>query len=449
MRITKITRALGAALAILVATASYGQIPQAQAQAQAAENFTIVMLPDTQYASEYWPEVFRAQMQWVDNQQSASNIRYVLHVGDVVDNSDQQVQWNNSKSAMGLPTDDVPYIIGPGNHDLDSTTTRAATRYNNNYPRGTFTGLPSFGGTYPSAQNDNAYHTFTAGGVDWLVVALKYAPSDPEIAWANQVVSAHPNHSAILVTHAYQNGTTKDSNGNKLWTNLVSKHANFRFTFSGHYVNAGVITQQGVNGNTVHQIQADYQNSSQRDPNSFMRVMTYNPTTNSLDVKTYSPFLNSYKTDAKNQFVLNNINPVPPGWSTIVDNTTAGRFTASANWGTSTYSSQRYGTDYRFATPVSQSDPAWYKVNIPATGNYQVSVWYSASSGYNDAAPYIIVTPSGNQVVYVNQRTNGGRWVSLGTFSLAGGDANKVGVSRWTAGTGYVIADAVRITRAS
>ena len=120
MRITKLTRALGVALALVVASTANGHVAQAQAQALAAENFTIVMLPDTQYASESWPEVFRAQMQWVDTQQSANNIRYVLHVGDVVDNSDQVAQWNNSKSAMGLPTDDVPYIIGPGNHDLDS-----------------------------------------------------------------------------------------------------------------------------------------------------------------------------------------------------------------------------------------------------------------------------------------------------------------------------------------
>jgi hypothetical protein len=451
MRITKTTRTLALVVsATLVATVSYVQAPPAQAQALAAENFTIVMLPDTQYASEYWPEVFRAQMQWVDTQQTTRNIKYVLHVGDVIDNSDQPTQWANSKSAMGLPTDDVPYIIGPGNHDLDpgtSTTTRLSTKYNSHYPRATFTALPSFGGTYPAAANDNAYHTFTAGGVDWLVVALKYAPSDAEIAWANQVVTAHPNHSAILVTHAYQNGVTKDTNGNKLWTNLVSKHANFRFTFSGHYVNAGVITQQGVHGNTVHQIQADYQNSSLRDPNSFLRVMTYNPTTDSLDIKSYSPFLNTYKTDAKNQFVLSNIKPVPPAWSAVVDNTTAGRFTAGADWGTSSYSTERYGADYRFANPVSASDPAWFKVNIPETGSYQVSVWYAANSGYNDSTPFIVATSTGDQVVRVNQRVNGGRWVSLGTFTLAAGDANKVGVSRWTAGTGYVIADAVRVTR--
>ncbi|MFC7241779.1 phosphodiester glycosidase family protein [Catellatospora aurea] len=135
-------------------------------------------------------------------------------------------------------------------------------------------------------------------------------------------------------------------------------------------------------------------------------------------------------------------------WTTTVDNTTAGRFTASANWGTSTYSSERFGADYRFADPVLASDSAWYKVNIPQTAAYEVSVWYPANAGYNDSTPYIVATTSGNQTVRVNQRVNGGRWVSLGVFNLAAGDANVVGVSRWTAGTGYVIADAVRITRA-
>ena len=47
----------------------------------------------------------------------------------------------------------------------------------------------------------------------------------------------------------------------------------------------------------------------------------------------------------------------------------------------------------------------------------------------------------------VNQQANGGSWRVLGTFAMSAGDENKVGVSRWTSGVGYVIADAVRITR--
>jgi hypothetical protein len=134
-------------------------------------------------------------------------------------------------------------------------------------------------------------------------------------------------------------------------------------------------------------------------------------------------------------------------WSTIVDNTTAGRFTASANWGVSTYSGQRYGADYRYANPVLASDTAWYRVNIPATANYRVDAWWPAVSGYNSATPYVIATTTGNRTVYVDQRTGGGQWRSLGTFTLPAGDANRVGVSRWTSASGLVIADAIRVTR--
>ena len=110
------------------------------------------------------------------------------------------------------------------------------------------------------------------------------------------------------------------------------------------------------------------------------------------------------------------------------------------------------GSDSRFGAPgsegpVAASDPAWFKVNIPASGNYRIDVWYPANSGYSSAAPHVIVTSSGNQTVHVDQRTGGGTWRSLGTFHLAAGDRNLVGVSRWTSAPGLVIADAIRVTR--
>jgi N-acetyl-anhydromuramyl-L-alanine amidase AmpD len=135
-----------------------------------------------------------------------------------------------------------------------------------------------------------------------------------------------------------------------------------------------------------------------------------------------------------------------PTWEAIVDNSSA-NFTASANWGTSTYSTQRYGTDYRYANPEAVSDAAWYKFAVPASANYEVFVWYAANSGYNSAAPYVIATSSGNKSVLVDQRINGGKWVSLGTHALNAGTYNAVGVSRWTSGTGLIIADAVKLVR--
>jgi|GEM_PF-2832852 len=141
-------------------------------------------------------------------------------------------------------------------------------------------------------------------------------------------------------------------------------------------------------------------------------------------------------------------NPVPAAAATVtVDNATPGRFTASANWGTSSWSAQRNGADYRYATPdTSASDVAWFAINVPSTGSYLVEVWYPADAGYNDSTPFLVATTGGTQTVRVDQRTNGGRWVGIGTFPIGAGDRNVVGVSRWTSGAGYVIADAVRIT---
>jgi N-acetyl-anhydromuramyl-L-alanine amidase AmpD len=141
------------------------------------------------------------------------------------------------------------------------------------------------------------------------------------------------------------------------------------------------------------------------------------------------------------------------GWSTIVDNSTAGRFRASANWSLSSYSSQRYGADYAYATPQGISDAAYYKVNIPSTRNYEIFIWYPANTGYNAKTPVVIWQANSDDTgrtsvtVNVNQQVSGGQWVSLGTYRLLAGDAEIIAVSRWTTGTEYVIADAFKIVQ--
>ncbi|MEJ3743998.1 N-acetylmuramoyl-L-alanine amidase [Actinomycetes bacterium KLBMP 9797] len=136
----------------------------------------------------------------------------------------------------------------------------------------------------------------------------------------------------------------------------------------------------------------------------------------------------------------------PPAWSTIIDNTSGG-FAAGANWATSAYSAERYGENYRYANPEEVSDLATYSATIPAAGTYRIDTWYPGIAGYNTSTPYIIYTASGSQVVRVDQSVGGGAWASLGTYSLAAGSHSVAAVSRWTTTAGYVVADAIRITR--
>jgi cell wall-associated NlpC family hydrolase len=136
-------------------------------------------------------------------------------------------------------------------------------------------------------------------------------------------------------------------------------------------------------------------------------------------------------------------------YSQVVDNATKGRFWAPSGWGTSSYSADRYGKDYRFARPKRYTRAAAFKVRIPRAGDYAVYARWPANRGYNSATPIGIKTASGFKWVRVNQRTNGGRWVKLGTFKMAAGDGYYIRVSRSSAQKGLIIADAVAVREVS
>lgn len=138
-------------------------------------------------------------------------------------------------------------------------------------------------------------------------------------------------------------------------------------------------------------------------------------------------------------------------WSQVVDNAHNQSFRASSNWDYSSWNSQKYGSDYRFARPCACADGAWYTFDIPAWGYYDIYVWYPSHAAYNPRVPIGVLQSNANcdgwvQVVrYVDQTRNGGRWVWIGTFPLLGGRHEIVAVSRWTDETGYIMADAVAV----
>ncbi|AYV25726.1 hypothetical protein EES41_03120 [Streptomyces sp. ADI95-16] len=147
------------------------------------ENFSIAVLPDAQYSAESSPQAFNAQGKWIKQNTNARNIKAAVHEGDIVDDYDQSYQWPNATSAMGQLNGATPYILGVGNHDMDAmpkgqtpAVVRDAAAFNRKLPRSGFWNLPSFGGTYPARQNDNSFHMFSAGGTNWLILALKWAP---------------------------------------------------------------------------------------------------------------------------------------------------------------------------------------------------------------------------------------------------------------------------------
>ena len=289
--------------------------------------FTIAVLPDTQFYAASHPEIFTSQTQWIADQKDLNNIVFVLHEGDIINETKskqkQSGEWQNASESVSVLDGVVPYALAVGNHDKSRDDT---SEFNTYFPVGRYEDLPTFGGVFELGKLDNSFHLFSAGGTDWLVLTLRVFPPDPILAWANQVVAAHPNRRVILVTHTYlySDDTLHTSGfhpyippnvngGCQMWDKLVRRHDNMSFVFNGHILNDGTgrLVSIGDNGNKVYQMLANYQ-MLENGGNGFLRLVEFDPEQKRVSVKTYSPYLDEYKTDPKNQFVFENVDLGPP-----------------------------------------------------------------------------------------------------------------------------------------
>ena len=70
-------------------------------------------------------------------------------------------EWQNIDKATSTLDGKVPYIVVPGNHDLDRIQAgRRTVLFNRFFPVGRFEKIKGFGGSFPIGSNDNSFHTF-------------------------------------------------------------------------------------------------------------------------------------------------------------------------------------------------------------------------------------------------------------------------------------------------
>jgi hypothetical protein len=315
------------------AVASPAEPPVDPARAE-PEWFTIVVLPDTQFYSSTYPDVFDSQTRWIVANRQSERIAVVLHEGDVV-NYDERIQWERAARALRRLDGHVPYALVPGNHDLGGGTSRNGSLMNVYFPPAEFLKYPWFRETFEPGDIDNSVLLIDVNGQSWLVLALEFGPRDRVLAWAGSVLERHPKTPAIVVTHAYLygDGTRYDhrradqlynpkhfileegaNDGEEMWHKLVSRHDNVRFVLSGHHPGAARLTSARPSGTKVHQILANYQTCAgdcfEKDGrpshggNGWLRLMRFEPAAGKVSVRTYSPYLGEWKTDPANQFEL-------------------------------------------------------------------------------------------------------------------------------------------------
>lgn len=365
-----------AALAVLVlpgipASAQQQEAPQ---PAYAAETpatpagappgtWTLAVLPDTQYYTQRYPDVYFRQTDWIVRNRDAHRILFVAHEGDVTQDNVPQ-EWEVARKAM-KPLHDakIPYSLLTGNHDIGEKIRSDSrfTRLNEFFSVADYSNSAEYG-LFEPGKLENSWHRFDAPTGKYLLLSLEFWPRDEVLEWANEVARKDAGRKIILVTHANvnRNGQLDDSvtlwkagrheelllkasrdsgrppaadakedldklisvnsafrllkatrsvnDGQGIWDKFTSLHPNVIMVLNGHIGGTGVrhLPMKGAGGQTVHQIAANYQKKGKLSPrySGYLRLMQFHPDGRTVRVRTYSPWYDHWLSGPDQDFTL-------------------------------------------------------------------------------------------------------------------------------------------------
>ena len=316
--------------------------------------FTIVIIPDTQHyvgpgtkmsetgkshvqdyeASDYtrdhaaWQRQHDADagvvanpylqrhVEWILRNRDALRIKFVSHVGDIVERN-RPAEWRVASRHLDRLRGVVPFGLTVGNHDMENDGD--ASLFQSTFPASSFEPHQWYLASYQhdrsdrsvSRNNVNSVQKFRAGGIDFLFLHLECNAPDDVLKWANQTIAAHPHHRVLITTHMdlgvlerpkTSRGYIEDPKGRMRWSKIHGSrgnsgvdmwekcyrlHPNLDFVFSGDQsrVTALRISRPADDGHIVHALLSDYQSLGA------IRVLKFHPTASSVEVITYDTAL--------------------------------------------------------------------------------------------------------------------------------------------------------------
>ncbi|MBR4420597.1 MAG: metallophosphoesterase, partial [Clostridia bacterium] len=266
--------------------------------------YSIAVIPDPQYSTQLYPESLKSIFDYVLENYEEKNMQYVASVGDLTEGN-YYVHWDKVKAQTDRLNGIVPYTVLRGNHDtyhdaniLDEYYCQPSEYY--------YKHVHKNGGAFTDETLCNTYLLFEVGNVKYLLLNLDWDVSNEALAWADEVLSAHPDRRVIAVTHGYldADGTTLDVNdegspavntGEDIWNKLLRKHANVHMVLCGHIEQDDILltTAKGDNGNIVYQFLIDTQRpDAWLKGGGFISTLYFSEDGNKVRVECYS---NTYK----------------------------------------------------------------------------------------------------------------------------------------------------------
>lgn len=282
---------------------------------------TVVVIPDTQYYTgkdtKRTPDSnepisnghLEQQVNWILENRDKQRIKFVTHVGDIVDRNKEN-QWEVANTHLSKLITQVPLSLTVGNHDVKSKG--SSLLFQNYFGAERFKKFDWYIGYYPghpdspdiSGNNANSAQLIQLGNHTILHLSLECNAPDPVLEWARGVIAKHPKKEVWITTHMdlgivpKPKNSTEHIHGEKgrmqwkkvhgeagntpqqLWDKFYSTIPNLRLILSGDQSRVTAIRREDRNkaGKVVHALLSDYQSQP------VLRLMRFNPKSRVLKV---------------------------------------------------------------------------------------------------------------------------------------------------------------------
>ena len=203
---------------------------------------------------------------------------HVAHLGDVCQKAGADEFERAKTEYKKLDEAGIRYSVVAGNHDFSSGQ---SVRWNSVFGANATDGVAYTEQYFSTSNPETALctaHTFSAGNLDYLLIAISFNATEADIAWADEIIASHPYHNVIITTHAYRNAngvqspmTNYVAEGEYNWIDgsirgqedidneidgledLVKRYENIVLTLNGHHPTRKIeyFETRGNHGNKV------------------------------------------------------------------------------------------------------------------------------------------------------------------------------------------------------
>ena len=286
------------------------------------DNYNIVLIPDTQNTVEYCGDVMNAAVRGLIDTADELNVRGVIHLGDVVDDNNDDAQYVTARDVFyQLPDAGIKFLVQMGNHDGWSS---GIHNYYNSFS-GKSTSFLRRASWYltnsPNGDGNSSYMFVQGGSYNYLVISLSCTGSGSgqnnntswdsrDEEWLRSVLEEYPNCPTIVTTHDLQNCSATEpssiqlsSQGTRLW-NIVKDYDQVFMMVGGHSHGSGMEMLENTNGKPVISILTDYQ-FAYNGGNGFFRYLEFDENADKIYYSTYSPYAAALPDEEKSFFDVN------------------------------------------------------------------------------------------------------------------------------------------------